>query len=87
MIKSTSEVLDRHLKSFAECDLEAILADYSSAAVLFSPAGLLRGRDAMRPFFQKLITEFAKAGLLVDSAAARHRRRTRVYSLDGRNRG
>jgi ketosteroid isomerase-like protein len=59
---STSDVLDRHLKSFAEYDLDGVLADYSSDAVLFVPAGPLKGPDAIRPLFQALISEFAKPG-------------------------
>jgi ketosteroid isomerase-like protein len=59
---STSDVLDRHLKCFAEYDLEGVLADYSSDAVLFVPAGPLQGQDAIRPLFQGLISEFAKPG-------------------------
>ena len=59
---STSDVLDRHLKSFAEYDLEGVLADYSSDAVLFVPTGPLRGQDAIRPLFEGLISEFAKPG-------------------------
>jgi ketosteroid isomerase-like protein len=59
---STSDVLDRHLKCFAEYDLEGVLADYSSDAVLFVPTGPLRGQDAIRPLFEGLISEFAKPG-------------------------
>ena len=59
---STSDVLDSHLKSFAEHDLEGVLADYSSDAVLFVPAGPLKGPDAIKPLFQALISEFAKPG-------------------------
>jgi ketosteroid isomerase-like protein len=59
---STSEVLDRHLRSFAERDLEGILDDYSSDAVFFSPAGPLKGPDAIEPLFQTLVSEFAKPG-------------------------
>ena len=59
-VASTSEVLDRHLKSFAERDLDGVLADYSSDAVLFTPTGSLRGRDAIKPLFQELISKFAK---------------------------
>ena len=40
---STNDVLDHHLNSFANYDLAGILADYSSDAVLFTPAGPLRG--------------------------------------------
>ena len=59
---STSDVLDRHLKCFAEYDVEGILADYSADAVLFVPTGPLRGPDAIRPLFEGLISEFAKPG-------------------------
>lgn len=61
-IASTSEVLDRHLKCFAERDVDGVLADYSSDAVLFVPTGLLRGPDAIRPIFETLASEFAKPG-------------------------
>jgi ketosteroid isomerase-like protein len=59
---STSDVLDRHLKCFAEYDLEGVLADYSSDAVLFVLTGPLKGPDAIRPLFEGLISEFAKPG-------------------------
>jgi ketosteroid isomerase-like protein len=61
-IVSTSDVLDRHLKSFAEYDLDGVLADYSSDAVLFVPTGPLKGPDAIKPLFQALVSEFAKPG-------------------------
>jgi ketosteroid isomerase-like protein len=59
---STSDVLDRHLKSFAAHDLDGVLADYSSDAVLFAPAGTLKGPDAIKPLFRALIAEFRKPG-------------------------
>jgi ketosteroid isomerase-like protein len=59
---STRNVLDRHLKSFAERDLDGILADYSPDAVLFVPTGPLKGPDAIKPLFQGLMAEFAKPG-------------------------
>jgi len=59
---STSDVLDRHLQAFAERDVEAILADYSSDAVLFVPDGPLHGHAEMKPMFQALVTEFSKPG-------------------------
>src|SRR5215472_6438540 len=62
MMLSISDVLDRHLRCFAERDVEGVLADYSSDAVFFSPAGPLKGPDAIRPFFQNLVSEFAKPG-------------------------
>lgn len=59
---STSDVLDRHLKSFAAYDLDGVLADYSSDAVLFVPAGPLKGTNEIKPLFQALVSEFAKPG-------------------------
>ena len=59
---STSDVLERHLTSFAEGDVEGMLADYMPDAVFFSPAGMVKGQDAIKPLFQGLISEFAKGG-------------------------
>ena len=53
-IVSTSDVLDRHLKSFAEYDMDGVVADYSSDAVLFVPTGPLKGPDAIKPLFEAL---------------------------------
>ena len=58
---TTKEVLARHLKSFSERDLDGILSDYAPGAVFFTPDGLRRGKEEIRPFFQSLIGEFSKA--------------------------
>jgi ketosteroid isomerase-like protein len=59
---STKDVVDNHLKCFAEGDFKGILSDYAPGAVLFTPDGPLRGADAMRPLFQAMIAEFGKPG-------------------------
>jgi len=59
---TTNDVVDQHMKAFSEHDLDGVLADYSPDAVLFTPSQPLKGRDAMKPFFQTLIAEFAKPG-------------------------
>ena len=59
---STNEVVDHHLKSFRDRDLEGILSDYAPDAILFTPDGPLRGAEAMRPLFQAMIAEFGKPG-------------------------
>ncbi len=59
---TTNDVLDQHLKSFRENDLDGVLADYSSDAVLFTPGRPLKGLDAIKPFFQAFLSEFAKPG-------------------------
>jgi len=59
---STKDVLDHHLKCFGGGDLQGILSDYAPGAVLFTPDGVLKGVDAIRPLFQALFAEFAKPG-------------------------
>ena len=59
---TTCDVLDQHLKCFGENDLDGVLADYASDAVFFTPGEALKGLDAIKPFFQALLTEFAKPG-------------------------
>jgi len=61
-VRTTKDVLDQHLKSLGDNDLNGVLADYSSHAVLFVPGGPLRGTDAIRSFFQVILSEFAKPG-------------------------
>ena len=52
----------QHLRCFGEKDLDGLLADYSPDAVFFVPGRPLRGPDAIKPFFQALVSEFAKPG-------------------------
>jgi hypothetical protein len=59
---STKDVIDHHLKSFGEGDLEGILSDYAPGAVFFTANGTLRGVDEIRPLFQAMIAEFSKPG-------------------------
>ena len=61
-MNSTQDVLDNHLNSFREGDLERILSDYAPGAVLFTPGGPLRGPEAIRKFFIGLLAEFGKPG-------------------------
>lgn len=59
---TTNDVLDQHLKCFGENDLAGVLADYSADAVLFIPGKSLKGPDAIKSFFQAIVSEFAKPG-------------------------
>ena len=61
-MRSTQEVLDHHLDCFGRGDLDGILADYSSTAVMFTPTGALKGPAAMRPVFQAIFAEFGQSG-------------------------
>lgn len=62
-MKTAKEVLDHHLTCFANRDLDGLMADYSTDALLFGIEGTLRGRDAIRPVFDRFFAEFAKPGL------------------------
>jgi hypothetical protein len=59
---STRSVIDHHLKCFGEGDLQGILSDYAPDAVLFTPAGPLKGEGDFRPLFQAMIAEFGNPG-------------------------
>ena len=59
---TTNDVIDQHLKCFGENDLDGVLADYSSDAVLFVPDRPLKGPGAIKPFFRAFFAEFAKPG-------------------------
>lgn len=63
---TTQDVLDHHLKSFAERDLAGVLSDYAPNAVLFTSQGPLRGVEQIRTLFQNLIAEFKKPGATFD---------------------
>jgi ketosteroid isomerase-like protein len=58
----TKNVIDHHLKCFAEGDLQGLLSDYAPGAVMFLPDGPLRGACSVSLFFQPLFAEFAKPG-------------------------
>src|SRR5262245_46764438 len=59
---ATKDVIDHHLKAFAQRDLKGVLSDYAPDAIFFTPQGQLRGPDAIRPLFETLIAEFGKPG-------------------------
>jgi hypothetical protein len=60
---TTNEVLDQHLKCFGENDLDGVLADYSSYAVLFIPGRPLKGRDAIKPVLASRARQHAPGAL------------------------
>jgi ketosteroid isomerase-like protein len=62
MASTTEEVVQRHVKCFSEGHLDGLMADYSADAVLFTPAGPLKGHGPIRKFFRALINEFGQPG-------------------------
>ena len=61
-MRSTEEVLDHHLQSFAARDLDGIMADYSEDAVFLSLEAARHGPTAIKSVFQELFAEFSKPG-------------------------
>ena len=62
MTATTQQVLEHHLKSFGEGDLEGILEDFADESVIFTPDGILRGPSERRGLFEAFFAEFAKPG-------------------------
>jgi hypothetical protein len=50
-MRSTRDVVDNHLKSFGERNLNGILSDYAPGAILFTPQGPIKSAEAFRAFF------------------------------------
>jgi len=63
-MKSTSDVLDDHLTAIRQGDLNAVLSDYASDAVLFREDGVFKGVDAIRSVLEKFVAEFQKPGTI-----------------------
>jgi hypothetical protein len=59
--RTPEEVFTHHAQSLGAEDLDAILMDYADNAILISPSGVLRGKDAIRSFFTGLLRALPKA--------------------------
>ena len=59
---TTKDILKHHLETFDQGDVNGILSDYAPDVILFTKDGALKGVDALRPVFEKLIEEFGKPG-------------------------
>ncbi|MDA1175362.1 MAG: nuclear transport factor 2 family protein [Chloroflexi bacterium] len=60
--RSTADILSHHLESVVAKDIDALLSDYASDAVLLTPDGTFTGKEAIGKFFtgfaQLLTPEF-----------------------------
>jgi len=65
-MESTKDVLEHHTKALRGGDLNDVLADYASDAVLFTKDAALKGLDAIRPVFAAIISEFSKPGMTIN---------------------
>ena len=61
-MRPTRAVIDNHLACFGAKNLEGILSDYAADAILFTPGGVLKGPDAIKPLFERMLAEFSRPG-------------------------
>lgn len=54
----SKKIVMRHLNSFLDNNLEAVLSDYHSESVLITQSGTYQGPDEIRTFFTGLIIHF-----------------------------
>lgn len=61
-MKNVETVLLRHLKSFQDNNLEAVISDYTNKSVLITPASTYTGVEEIKGFFVNLMDHFPKQG-------------------------
>ena len=59
-MSSTADVLKAHMDAFGAGNLDAMLGGYSDDAVMFTPQGIVKGKEALRPVFTALFAEWGK---------------------------
>ena len=57
-MSTTESVLDHHLATFGEGDLDGLMSDYADDAVFVSADGVLEGHEAIREMYADLLPEF-----------------------------
>jgi hypothetical protein len=57
---NSRNVLSRHLTSFQNNDLQALMSDYTNESVLVTQDAIYKGQDQIEAFFAGLIEEFPK---------------------------
>ncbi|KAB1187237.1 MULTISPECIES: nuclear transport factor 2 family protein [Haloferax] len=65
-MKTTQEVLDRHLALFGEGDMDGILADYDDSSIIITPERTYRGLDEIPWFFEGLFADFGQEGAVAN---------------------
>jgi len=60
----TKTILDHHVSSFLEADMEEIMKDFSEQSELLTPQGALKGTSAIRVFFEEIFKLIPKGSTL-----------------------
>jgi ketosteroid isomerase-like protein len=61
MTRTPEEIFAHHGQALVGGDLDAIVADYADDSVVISPAGIARGKDAIRKVFVDLLADLPDA--------------------------
>jgi ketosteroid isomerase-like protein len=61
-VSTTEAAVSEHLRCFAACDVEGIVAGYAVDAAVHTMTGTVRGHEALRQMFTSVFGEFAKPG-------------------------
>ena len=56
------EVFDHHGAAIGTGNVDEILKDYTEQSIIFTQEGTLKGLKAIRPLFQRLVTEIMPPG-------------------------
>lgn len=54
----SKKVVEHHLNSFVDNDMEAVMSDYAEDAILVTPDSTFSGKEAIRGFFAELMPAF-----------------------------
>jgi hypothetical protein len=60
---TAQQFADARLAAFGKGDTEALMAQYSDDATVFTPMGVLHGAAQIRPMIEGVIKEFAQPGV------------------------
>jgi hypothetical protein len=59
--RTAEEIFSHHAQALGSEDLEATILDYTEDSVLITPDGVMRGKAAIRDFFNSLFQSLPKA--------------------------
>jgi uncharacterized protein (TIGR02246 family) len=61
-VETTRQVFEHHLGALGAGNLDAILGDFTDDSILITPDGALKGRQAIRGFFDGVLATLFKPG-------------------------
>lgn len=61
-VDTARQVFEHHLRAFGAGDVDDILSDYGDDSILIGPDGPLKGRQAIRGFFEGVLASLFKPG-------------------------